>query len=277
MEFLESEADVKAYVLQEGLDQLLEFSNDAFIEAASHKKDLYGSVDASNVTPYPPDWKDLSRLRYLVRQRKVLTVLEFGTGYSTLVMADAMLKNKKEYGDFARENIRREHAFKIFIVEASAEWTEQAADRLPGEFREIVEFHHAPVEMGTFQDRICTYYENLPNVCPDFIYVDGPDQHNIKGAIRGVSTAALDRLPMAADLLPLEYHLLPGTLVLFDGRTSNARFVKDHFQRRWAFHHDLAADISTLELTEPAIGKKNQQQLNWQLGDDWLKKVVSES
>ena len=54
-------------------------------------------IDLSNETPnnYPPDFRDLARLHYLIRFRKVFTILEFGVGYSTIIMADAIKKNKK--------------------------------------------------------------------------------------------------------------------------------------------------------------------------------------
>ena len=33
-------------------------------------------------------------------------------------------------------------------------------------------------------------------------------------------------LPMSCDILKFEYHLIPGTIILVDGRTSNATFLK---------------------------------------------------
>jgi hypothetical protein len=57
--------------------------------------------------------------------------------------------------------------------------------------------------MGTFNKRVCTFYKNAPNICPDFIYLDGPDQFSAKGFISGVKTNHQDRLPMAGDLLAI--------------------------------------------------------------------------
>lgn len=47
----------------------------------------------------PPKWDDLARLYSLVRERKPFTILEFGSGFSTVVMAYALKKNWKEYQD----------------------------------------------------------------------------------------------------------------------------------------------------------------------------------
>jgi hypothetical protein len=87
--------------------------------------------------------------------------------------------------------------------------------------------------MGTFNDRVCTYYDFLPNVSPDFIYIDGPNQHGTLGDIGGISTRHKDRMPMSADILRMEHFLLPGTLIVVDGRTANARFL-NWTRIRWA-------------------------------------------
>ena len=47
--------------------------------------------------PFPIDVNDLVNLHKTILKRKVFTVMEFGLGYSTIIMADAILKHKKEY------------------------------------------------------------------------------------------------------------------------------------------------------------------------------------
>jgi hypothetical protein len=117
--------------------------------------------------------------------------------------------------------------------------------------------------MSKFNDRICTLYDIIPNVCPDIIYVDGPDQFNVNGSINGISTNKIDRLPMAADVLLLEPFLLPGTLIIFDGRTANARFVKNNLQRKWDYIHIDEADIHIFELIEEPLGALNKVQMEF--------------
>ena len=72
--------------------------------------------------------------------------------------------------------------------------------------------------MSTFNGRICTFHNNLPNICPELIYLDG--QIYLCWNIRGISTKSEDRLPMAGDILAIEHFLLPGTLIVVDGRTA---------------------------------------------------------
>ena len=112
-------------------------------------------------------------------------------------------------------------------------------------------------------------FKSLPNICPDFIYLDGPDQFNVSGNIRGISTASHDRLPMAADILILEPFLLPGTLIITDGRTANARFLLNNLQQNWEYCHFEEEDIHAFELIEKPLGKINQKQIYfsyWKIG-----------
>ena len=39
-----------------------------------------------------PDFIDLARIHFIVRKRKVFNILEFGVGYSSFVMLDALKK-----------------------------------------------------------------------------------------------------------------------------------------------------------------------------------------
>jgi len=62
---------------------------------------------------------------------------------------------------------------------------------------------------------------------------------------------------MAGDLLLMEPILLPGTFVLIDGRTNNARFLKNNLKRDYQITWDQEGDVTTFELTEERLGKYN--------------------
>ena len=123
--------------------------------------------------------------------------------------------------------------------------------------------------MTTFGDRIATEYEVLPNVCPDLIYLDGPSQSSAVGEVNGISTRHPDRLPMSCDILKIEHFLLPGTLIVVDGRTANARFLKANLQREWRHEHDEEGDVHYFEMIEEPLGKWNRRQIEFCLGADW--------
>lgn len=231
----------------EGLDQKID------------KQPYHGVRTASQ--PLPPEMDDLIRLHFLCLNRRVTSVLEFGVGKSTRVFAEALAHNEAEHGAYVREQLRRTDPFRLAAVDNYADWVAQCHRQLPEGLARRVDFTITDVEMTTFNGRICTAYAELPNVCPDLIYLDGPSQFGVKGAVRGISTAREDRLPMAADLLLLEHFLLPGTLIVVDGRTANARFLRANFQRDWTYRAYPDYDIHTFELTEPPLGRWNRRQL----------------
>ena len=205
---------------------------------------------------------DLCRLHRFVIENKRTTILEFGTGWSTWIFADALSKLKSKYADDVRE-LRRNNPFELHVVDDEAEFIHIAESRIPEQIKDIVTFYEKAAIMGTFNDRICTFYEALPNVSPDFIYVDGPNQFNIKGDISGWSTRHKDMMPMTGDLLRFEHFLTPGTYVIFDGRAANARFVLANLQRQWGYEYDEKYDQHVFVLNEEPLGKFNRRQLDF--------------
>ena len=123
---------------------------------------------------------------------------------------------------------------------------------------DVIEFHFSGVSVSTFKDRVATYYDRIPNVCPDFIYLDAPDHFIPTGDVRGIGTGHPDRMPMSADILTFEHFLTPWTLLLIDGRTASARFLKANFQRSLEYIHDEASDIDTFVLKEAPLGPYNR-------------------
>jgi hypothetical protein len=74
---------------------------------------------------------------------------------------------------------------------------------------------------------------------------------------------------MSCDILKIEHFLLPGTMIIVDGRTANARFLKANFQRTWSHNHDIANDIHTFEMVEEPLGSLNDRQIKFSLGESW--------
>ena len=63
--------------------------------------------------------------------------------------------------------------------------------------------------------------------------------------------------------LKFEHYLVPGTIILVDGRTANARFLKSNFQRKWFYVHDKRNDQSIFYLKEDPLGKINEDLINF--------------
>ena len=83
--------------------------------------------------------------------------------------------------------------------------------------------------MTTFNGRICTEYKKLPLCNPDFIYLDGPDQFNIKKNVNGINIGHKDMMPMVCDILKIE-NFLTQNLIVSDGRAANIKFLRDHLK-----------------------------------------------
>ena len=238
---------------------------------------VFDAVDENNFVPFAPEPEDLYRLHALIRQRKVFNVLEFGLGYSTIVMADALMKNSKEF--FFNPNkpdVRLKNPFKIYSIDSSEYWInhfkQMYAQVFP--YMDYIEISYSKCTIGTFGGQLCHYYDNLPNVITDFIYLDAPSTNDVEGSINGLSFQNCpERTVMSADLLMMESTMLPGTMILVDGRTNNAQFLKNNFKRNFEHHHIEEQDITTFELLESPLGKINREQINYSLGMEYFKRI----
>ena len=255
-----SSLNIKKYVKENNLEAIINenYSSGEIIG-------VYDSVDPTNNVPFPADFGDLARLHYLVRKRKVINILEFGIGKSTTIFNEALNKNLHEYNEYVSSNLRKTDPFRCTSVDDSEHWIGQL--KRDYDLDRVV-VHYSKVIMGHFNGKICTYYEDMPNICPDLIYLDGPAQHGAMGDIRGIHTRNIERLPMAADLLAIEHFLLPGTLIIVDGRTANASFLKANFQRNWNYSYSGHFDQHFFELIEPPLGPYNARQIEFCLGDN---------
>src|SRR5690606_18990780 len=109
------------------------------------------------------------RIHKLIRDRKSFTVLEFGVGFSTIIIADALKKNNEDWNNLENKpQVRNRFMFKCFSVDSSESWLKTAQERLPEELKEFIVFHFSKVKIGTHNGQMCHFYENLPDIVPDF-------------------------------------------------------------------------------------------------------------
>lgn len=234
-----------------------------------HERDPYEAVNNQEY-PNSTELDDLIRLHYLATSRRVTTVLEIGVGKSTAVFSDALSKNKKLYQDYVSANLRRSNPFECHSIDNNEEWINTV--KLENQSLENIYYYHCNCNVSQINSRICTLFDGMPNICPDLIYLDGPDQFSPNGDIRGLSTNHPDRMPMSGDLISIEHFLTPGTLIVVDGRTANARFLKQNFQRNWDYFHSVDYDQHYFELKETPLGIYNKRQIEFCHGEEWLEK-----
>jgi hypothetical protein len=251
--------DYKSYYYDNKLDKLL---NTEYKHTELYEPGFVFNIDGKD--PFAPDCDDLVRLHHIIRTRKVMTVLEFGVGWSTTVMADALQKNHSDYYDEIKDNLRRVDPFSLYTIDTEKKYVDITKNNIPKHLKPHVKFFTTSAYLTTFNDRVCGRLKEIPNICPDFIYSDGPSFRSIKGEVNGINMDHQDRTIITADLLFMEPLFLPGTLILFDGQTNNARFHKNNFQRNWEYKHFQSEDASVFELVEKPLGPYNEDQLKFQ-------------
>lgn len=233
------------------------------------------SVDKENKVPFPPEFDDLCRLHYITISRKVTTILEFGLGKSTSIFGNALYLNKKNFYKYSSKNLRRGNLYESHSIDNYQSWINQTRENIPEYLfnGNYVNLHLSKLITSEFNGRICTFYDPLPNISPDLIYLDGPDQYSAIGDIRGLSSKHQDRMPMSGDILALEHFLQPGTLIIVDGRTANARFLSSNFQRKWAHYHSYKWDQHFFELQETPLGIYNERMIRHCLGNEFFDRI----
>ena len=219
--------------------------------------------------PYFPELDDLYYLYQYILINKRTTIFEFGSGWSTLIFSLALRELRNKYIKNIKL-LRRNNPFELFVVENEKKYLNISRNRIKkfNNYLNIkdpikIHYHISDVEMTTFNNRICTKYKNLPLCNPDFVYLDGPDQFNIKKNINGISTRHKDMMPMVSDILNFEYFYTPGTIIVCDGRAANAKFLKDNFSRKWGYKNNLKTDQHIFWLKDPVLGKYNKLQLEF--------------
>ena len=79
--------------------------------------------------PYLPELKDLYMLYQYILLNKRTTILEFGSGWSSLIFCLAMQDLKKKYKNKV-ENLRRNNPFEIFVLENERKFLEITKKRI---------------------------------------------------------------------------------------------------------------------------------------------------
>tara|TARA_B110000046_G_scaffold177702_1_gene204834 strand:+ start:836 stop:1642 length:807 start_codon:yes stop_codon:yes gene_type:complete len=214
---------------------------------------------------FEPECPDLTRLYSIIRMRKILTVLELGSGQSTKVIAAALKKNNRDY--FKEISlIRKKNPFHLYSLESEKKY----ADKIIKSCKKLGLDNHVTVklvkaEQTSFNNLICGKYKKIPSICPDLIYIDGPMPMSYKNSKKQyLDMNNSDITNITCDLLIIEPILLPGTIVIIDGMTNNARFNRRNLQRNWLFHEDLKNDYTVLILDEPPLGIHHKNQLIFQ-------------
>jgi hypothetical protein len=171
---------------------------------------------------FGPEYADLWFLYWNVRQRKPQIILEFGSGISTVCLAQALVDNGSGL---------------LYSVDDEERWGMSTAVCIPAHLKPVCDVRYSPVNEVPFPGTRCgVKFRDLPKVIPNFAYLDGP-------AANGPGRPAIDLLDME-DCFPT------GFFLVIDQRDANTEVLRTHFKRRYRFRRRRIAKQPTFELLE---------------------------
>lgn len=220
--------------------------------------------DLKKIKPYKPELIDLYNLYQLIVKNKRITSLEFGCGWSSLIIALALRENKKKYSAQVK-NLRRNNAFQNYVVDNEKKYLKISKNRIKNFDPTLLKdnfflFSRAQLVKNNF--RYVTEFKKIPNINPDFIYLDGPDQFKIISKNK-FNINHKDYAPMSADILKIEFFLNPGTIILIDGRGLNANFLRKYLKRKWRYKYYKFSDQHVFILGNDIKGKHSENLLKF--------------
>ena len=220
------------------------------------RQDDYSVQRISNVA-FKANEAKLNWIKKQITERYILTVLEFGVGYSTQAIAEGLRQNKIKYLKVLKEiGCREENSYEVHSIDTMKKWINVCRKRIKGgELEKYIHFHRSNARLTVINENICSLYNKLPNIYPDFIYIDGPDQYSVKGCINGINTRKISRVPMAGDVIRMEFFLPPICTIAIDGRYHNTIFLRKNLKRDWKYLYEKEVDQHLLILNEECPGK----------------------
>lgn len=268
LDSFENNRSIGSYIKEFQIDKIIKKLPED--EIKSENNELYKTSSNNQFKPYDIKLNDLCRLHWITLSRKPVNILELGSGFSTSIFADALLILKKYYEKWANTNIRSDKKFHIYSIDESSYFLNLTKKRIKNKYSKFITFLYSSVDLIKYDNKFATVYNNLPNITPDLIYIDGPSVYATTKKINGFSIASANRMPMSSDVLSFEFFLKPGCIILVDGRTQNARFLKEYLKRNWKYMHNFEGDYHIFELQEEPLGKLNKSELIKLKNNEWL-------
>lgn len=171
----------------------------------------------------PPVWSDLWAIYSQVRERKPKVILEFGSGCSTIIFAQALADNTAEGAP----------GF-LYSLDTDAHYGQLVIDAMPEHLAPFYNITLTERVEATLDDTLVWRFADVPDVTPDFIYLDGPALTKDRRA--------------AIDVLDMEERFPVGFRLLVDGRAFNRALLEKHFKRRYKKHRRPTLKATTYDL-----------------------------
>ncbi|MBL8685879.1 MAG: hypothetical protein JNK86_00215 [Alphaproteobacteria bacterium] len=194
-------------------------------------------------TEIAPQFYDLYNLHQHICRFKPSICLEFGVGFSTIVIAHALSVNG--FG-------------KVYTVDSNQYWLDNTLKKIPANLAPYTELNFSEATIDIYNGSLCHFYTELPNIVPDFIYLDGPDANDVKNSFRGLRFGEMigqkkERPSVAADILLYEstLRISTGFSMIVDGRSVNIDFLIRHLRRNYHVLVDRVLQYALFKLDYP--------------------------
>jgi hypothetical protein len=212
---------------------------------------------------YAPDFGDLYRLYSYVVSNCVTSILEFGSGWSTLALSIGLQEIREKFGAEYPGYARNPHPFRMCTVDNSPVFADLALSRLESESLEHIDLHLASPVLSLVGSNPVTLWNPVPRFDFDLIYLDAPEPEQVITSDFQLPMFSVHDLPIAGDLVVNEPYIHPETSILIDGRSANSRYLKTNLRRNWIYRNFPDGDFSLLHLNEEPLGKINADHINF--------------
>jgi len=173
---------------------------------------------------FAPQWPDLLNVYELVRRLKPRTIMEIGSGCSTLMYAQGLYDNENNDGVAP--------GGRIITLDASEFWLDATMKYVPEHCRPYVEPSVVSSKLTEYEGQEVSVVEPYPITNIDFLYVDGGLFGDNKIGADAVMLEKLSDTPFT---------------VLVDGRAPSRRFLKEHLKGNYRFQFDKTQQWSLFE------------------------------
>lgn len=166
-----------------------------------------------------PDYSDLWFLYKIVRKRKPKVILEFGSGCSTVIFAQALKDNGSGF---------------LYSLDSDPDWAKVTSQCIPSSLKSFCEIQYSPAIETQFEIVSVFRHTNVPQINCDMLYLDGPSLNS--------------KTQVTIDPLDIEHKFSSAFFMIVDGRRINVDFLRKYLKKRYRFKHNWILFNSTFEL-----------------------------
>lgn len=203
----------------------------------------------------PPTFKHLDFLYNLVKKNKRISSLEFGVGWSSLVISKALEENKKNYlnKNLFLKRIFKDSLFFNYVIDAEKKYLKIFENFSKTSGLKNIKFKKILWQYFLKKKSIIASGKNLPGIVPDFIYLDGPNPAKIINKSKKFDKT-FDFPVIVDDLLTYENFLNNGCILVVEGRAHNASYLLRELKRNWKYQYLKKIDTHIFKLNDKSAG-----------------------